>query len=484
MSIRNIIKVLSIVLLIIAGFMLIPLIMAYYLHETAPFKGFIITIALIIIISSIVLIIERNNKINDLTARDGFIFVTFAWISASLFSCLPFIISKSIPSITDAYFEAMSGYSTTGASILIDIEILPRSILFWRSLTHWLGGMGIVVLTVAILPMLGIGGIQLIKAEAPGPSMDKISPRISGTAKKLWYIYIGLTIIQTILLVAGKMSLFDALTHTFGSLSGGGFSIKNKSVGHYDSAYIQGVITFFMLLGGMNFSLHYKFITGKISQFLRDQELRVYILIFIISSLLITFNLMKHEVVSFNKGLQYSTFQVASILTTTGFATADYELWPYFSQTILFLIMFIGGCSGSTSGNIKVIRFMTLFKKGFNEMKYLLHPSGVFTLKVNGHTVRKDIAYAISGFFFLYILILLITTLVVSTADVDIVTSLTTSLAALGNIGPGFGLIGPTENYHFFPAYVKWFLSLAMMIGRLELYTVLVLFTRTFWANR
>lgn len=484
MNLKNVFKTVTILLILISVFMIIPAGVSLYYKEIPEFKAFLFTIILVLFISLFIQFLLRNHKINYLSTRDGFLFVSLSWILSSAAGALPYYITGNIPSFTEAYFETMSGFTTTGASILTSIESLPYSLLFWRSLTHWLGGMGIVVLTVAILPVLGIGGLQLIKAEAPGPSMDKITPRITETAKYLWLIYIGMTIIETILLMAGGMNLFDSLTHTFGTLATGGFSPKNGSVADYNSPYLHWIITIFMVMAGINFSLYYKVIAGKFKSVFSDIELKIYLLIFIGVSLLIALNLNNKVYDSFGESLQYSAFQVASILTTTGYATADFELWPYFSQILLFLLMFIGGCSGSTGGGVKVIRIITLFKTGFNEMKYLLHPSGVFTLKVNKHPIKKDIAYSISGFFFLYVLILLITTLVVASADTDILTSLTTALATVGNIGPGFGKIGPTDNYHFFPSYVKWFLSFAMLVGRLELYTVLVLLTPYFWSRK
>lgn len=484
MNYKNVLKTITALLIIISIFMCIPAGVSLYHNELFVFKTFIISIFATLSISITVQIFLKNHKIDYLSTRDGFLFVSLSWILSSVAGALPFYLSGYIPNFADAYFETISGFTTTGASILTSIETLPYSLLFWRSLTHWLGGMGIVVLTVAILPVLGIGGLQLIKAEAPGPSVDKITPRITETAKFLWLIYISMTIIEIVLLMLGGMSLFDASTHTFGTLATGGFSPKNTSVAAYDSYYIHIVITIFMVMAGINFTLYYKLISGKFTSIFSDIELKVYLAIFFLFSFFTALNLTGKVYDSFGESFVYSSFQTASILTTTGYATADFEMWPHLSQIMLFLLMFIGGCSGSTGGGIKVIRIVTLFKTGFNEMKYLLHPTGVFTLKVNKQPIKKDISYAISGFFFLYLLMILLTTLVVSTSDTDILTSLTTALATVGNIGPGFGKIGPTENYHFFPNYVKWFLSFAMLVGRLELYTVLVLLTPNFWRRK
>ncbi|HOV09465.1 MAG TPA: TrkH family potassium uptake protein [Spirochaetota bacterium] len=474
-------KIISYLLLIISAFMLIPAAIALYIEEYQCLQAFIIAISIACINFIAMYIITKDNKNNSLSLKDGFLFVTLSWVFASLLGALPFYISGSIPSFTDSYFETMSGFTTTGASILTNIEGLPASMLFWRSLTHWLGGMGIVVLTVAVLPLLGIGGMQLIKAEAPGPTVDKITPKIAETAKILWMIYTGLTIAETLLLMLGGMTLFDALTHTFATLATGGFSTKNTSIAYYNSTYIDWVITTFMVLAGINFSLHFRFLSGKFKFLLKDSEFKAYIAIFISAVLIIAINIYGTHYKTLSDSFRYAGFQAASILTTTGFATADYESWPALSQAVLFILMFIGGCAGSTGGGIKVIRIITLLKQALNEMKYLLHPKGVFTLRINREPVKKDIIYAISGFFFLYIFMLLATTFISSSSGVDIITSFTSALATVGNIGPGFGLVGPSENFAFFKDYVKWFFSFAMLTGRLELYTVLIIFTRSFW---
>ncbi|MBU3948392.1 MAG: TrkH family potassium uptake protein [Proteobacteria bacterium] len=481
MNYKLVLKIISILTLIITFFLIFPAAVALYYKEINEFKIFLLIIGGLLLISSISYFFLKPEKQESLSARDGFLLVTLSWLSASFVGALPFYFTGSIPAFTNAFFETMSGFTTTGASILTNIESLPKSLLFWRSLTHWLGGMGIVVLTVAILPILGIGGLQLIKAEAPGPSVDKISPRIKETAKILWYIYLGLTITQTLLLMLGGMNLFDAVTHTFGTLATGGFSPKNTSVGYYNSAYIDGVITIFMIIAGANFILHYRVLTGRYKVLFWDTEFRVYLTIFILAVVIITFNLYGTYYDSIGNSIRHASFQAASILTTTGYATVDYEKWPFLAQAILFFLMFIGGCSGSTGGGIKVIRIYSLLKQAYNEMKYLLHPRAIFILKINRKTIKKDIMYAISGFFFLYIFMILITTLVVASSNQDVLTSVTTALATVGNIGPGLGNVGPAEHYAFYPAYVKWVLCFAMLAGRLELYTIFILFTPAFW---
>jgi len=481
MNIRQVLKTLSLLLMIIAVFMLIPTGMALYYGELHLLKSFLIPIVIILIYGISMLWLTRADKKQYFSTRDGFLLVTSSWVLAAFLGALPFYISGSIPSLTDAFFESMSGFTTTGASILTDIESLPKPLLFWRSLTHWLGGMGIVVLIVAIFQFLGIGGTHLLKAEAPGPTVDKITPRITEMAKILWGSYVVLTLLEIILLMIGGMDLFEASTHTFGTMATGGFSPKAQSVGHYSSPFIHYVITLFMILAGINFILYFKLITGNLKDILRNTEVKVYLSIFLIATVIITFSLYGNVFPSLSRSVRFASFQAASILTTTGFSTANFSEWPMLARVTLFTLMFIGGCSGSTGGGIKVIRILTLFKLGINEMKYLLHPRAIFNIKIDGNTVKKNIMYAVSGFFFLYILLLLAVSLVVASGGNDILTSFSSALATLGNIGPGFGRIGPALNYAFYPDYIKWTLSFAMMVGRLELFTVLVLFTPLFW---
>ncbi|MFW6180160.1 MAG: TrkH family potassium uptake protein [Spirochaetota bacterium] len=480
MNVIQVLRVVSVLLLVVAFFMLVPLAIGLYRGEDTAFS-FTAPVLLILVLSSPVLAATRKKAASFLSTRDGFLLVTLSWLSSAFFSSLPFYLSGAVPRFVDCFFEAMSGYTTTGASILTDIESLPASILFWRSLTHWLGGMGIVVLTVAILPLLGIGGLQLIRAEAPGPTMDKITPKVTATAKILWFIYLGFTAAETLLLAAGGMSLFDAFTHTFGTLATGGFSPRNLSVGHYDSPFIHVVITVFMLAAGTNFIIYFKLLTGRFRSVFTDTELKVYLGTFAVAAAGIALSLWGRVYADFGTSLRYAGFQAATILTTTGYVTADYTRWPRAAQAILFLLMFIGGSAGSTGGGVKVIRIVTLFKQGWSELKKLIYPRGMFTVRLSGSAVSQEVVYAISGFVFLYLFILLVTTLVVASGGNDILTSLATSLVTLGNIGPGFGKIGPSGNYAFYPDHIKWFLSFIMMTGRLEIYTVVVLLTPTFW---
>ena len=417
-----------------------------------------------------------------LSPKSGFLFVTLAWIMASAVGALPYYISGILPTYTKAFFETMAGFTTTGASVIKDVEIVPNSLLFWRSLTHWLGGMGIVVLTVAIFPLLGFGGLSLMEAEAPGPSVTKISPRATRTAKILWMIYIGFTVALAALLMLGGMPVFDSLVHTFVTVSTGGCSIKNSSISYYNSVYIEVVLIIFMLLSGINFPLHYKLLTGKFKDILKDIELQAYLGIFVVFTLLITFDLL-HTGIYKNIGtaLRYAGFQVSALLTTTGFVSADFMKWGSFSQILLFLLLFVGGCAGSTSGGIKVIRFVTIFKMALTEMKYLVHPRGVFGIFVSNQYLKKNIVYDCAVFVFLYLLIFIVTSLIVATGGFDFLTTLSTSIACLSSNGVGLGSVGPNAGFAFFPDYITWTLSFAMLVGRLEVYTVLILLTPTFW---
>lgn len=481
MNLTQIFKIASILLLLICLFMMLPVLVALWYGEAGMVRHFLNPAGGAALILALVLRRTWKARQQNMTIRDGFLMVTVSWVLAALLGAMPFWLSGAVSSFTDAYFETMSGFTTTGASILTDIESLPKSLLFWRSLTHWLGGMGIVVLTVALLPLLGAGGVHMLKAEAPGPTVDKTMPRITDTAKSLWFIYTTLTILQTVLLMAGGMDLFDATTHTFGTLATGGFSPKNAGVGQYNSAYFDWVITVFMVLAGINFAIYYKAMFKGFKEAFGNTELKVYLTIFFIVSAVIGFDLYGKIYPDVATSLRYSAFQTASILTTTGFATADFDAWPDLSKVMLFFLMFIGGCSGSTGGGIKVIRILALCKLCWHEMKCMAHPRGIFKLRIDGTIVHKPFVYPVAAFFFLYLLMLILTMIVVATAGNDILTSFSTALATLGNIGPGFGKIGPTLNYAFMPDYVIWFLSFIMMAGRLELYTVLILITGRFW---
>ena len=470
-------------MIIIGLFLLLPVIVTLFYNEYSYIPSFLIPAFGIFIISSVILPFLKKDELESFSSRDGILFVNLAWLLAGLIGSLPFLISKSIPSFTDAFFETMSGFTTTGASILTDIEKLPKSILFWRALTHWLGGMGIVVLTIAVLPFIGSGGMQLIRPEVAGPSMEKAGNRIAQTAKNLWIIYLVLTILETFLLMFFKLDLFEALTHSFATMATGGFSIWNKSVGYYNSAGVQITITIFMILAASNYIFFYNLFTGRFKEAIKNEELKFYLIIVSFSILLCGFTLWIGGGRTLSNSFRNAAFHCASILTTTGFVVEDYTSWPFVSQIIIFLLMFIGGCSSSTGGGIKVIRILVLAKLALHEINYRLHPRAVFSLNISGRRTDKSFIYPIAAFFFVYIFFVLFITLCVSSGGYDLTTSLSTALATLGNIGPGFGKVSPAGNYAFFPDRIKWVLSFAMMAGRLELYTFIIIFTKRFWKD-
>lgn len=437
-----------------------------------------------------------NHK-KEMNKREGYVVVTFGWIIMALSGTFPYLFTGTIPNFTNAFFETISGYTTTGATILTDIEILPKGILFWRSLTHWIGGMGIIVLAIAILPLLGIGGMELFAAEAPGPSADKLHPRITDTAKRLWLIYFSYTAIETILLRIAGMNLFDAINHSMCTLSTGGFSTKNDSLAHYNGEpIIQYIIIVFMFLAGMNFVLSYFAFKGKIQKILQDEEFKLYfkfIAIFtIIAAVIIYFfadvsvSSVAHPMVwgEGESAIRHALFQVIAIVTTTGFVTADFTLWTPFLMVFFFGLMFLGGSAGSTSGGVKVVRHLLMIKNGFLEFKRTLHPNAVVPVRYNNRAISGDIVFNILAFFILYMLSFIIGALGFSLLGLDFESAIGVAASSLGNVGPALGDFGPVNNFYNMPSIGKWWCSFLMLIGRLELFTVLILLTPFFWRNR
>ena len=425
----------------------------------------------------------------NLSRRDGFGVVTFGWISATIFGALPYIFSGVIPHPMAALFETMSGFTTTGASVLPapgslyeSFDAIPHSIHFWRALTHWFGGMGVLVLCVAILPFLGVGGMQIYRAEVPGPSKDRLTPRITTTAKLLWGVYALLTLIEAILLkFAGGMNWFDAFCHTFGTMATGGFSTQGASVGAYDSAVIDAIITVFMFLAGVNFSLHYHALTGKPQRYFKDPEFRFYFFFLSGATLFLTFNIWSHHWASFGRCFRDAAFTATSIITTTGFCTADFDLWPDASRLLLVLMMFVGGCAGSTGGGMKVVRIFIMFKKMVREMRQFMRPSAVIQMKLGGKPIEQEIVSHISAFFAIFVLIFSLGSFVMTFFTPDLITAATSVIATLGNIGPGLNAVGATQNYAAIAPAGQGLLICFMLLGRLELYTVLILFLPGFW---
>ena len=436
----------------------------------------------------------RNHK-KEVKRKEGYIIVTFGWIVMSISGMLPYLFSGAIPDVTNAFFETISGYTTTGATILDDIEILPKGILIWRSLTHWIGGMGIIVLAIAILPLLGIGGMQLFAAEAPGPSADKLHPRITDTAKRLWYIYVGYTIAETILLKFAGMSFFDALNHSLATLSTGGFSTKNASLAYWnDQPLIQYIVIFFMFLAGSNFVLSYFAFKGKIQRVLMDEEFKFYFTFILIFTVIVALGVYfqanvpvsdYHPMVNgpAESAFRHGLFQVVSVITTTGFVTADFSNWTPFLKVLFFGLFFLGGSAGSTAGGIKVMRHLLIIKNGILEFKRTLHANAVIPVRYNNKTVREHIVYNIIAFFVLYMLLFIIGSLVLGFLGLDFESAVGGAASSLGNVGPALGSLNPLSNFNGLPLLGKWWLGFLMLLGRLELFTVLIILTPYFWKD-
>jgi trk system potassium uptake protein TrkH len=424
----------------------------------------------------------------EITSREGFGIVTFAWTGAALFGALPYLFTGTIEGLAPAFFESMSGFTTTGATVFTEVESLPHGILFWRSLTHWLGGMGIIVLAVAILPYLGVGGMQLFKAEVPGPTPERLRPRITQTAKLLWYVYLGLTVLETGLLMLGGMSLFDAVNHTFATLATGGFSTKNASIAGFDSAYIHYIIIFFMYLAGINFALHFRAVTGHLDYF-KDYEWRFFTyLILGATAALMVLNLAGGSYAFTGSGVEEAfrdgLFQTVAIGTTTGFVSADYELWVPAAQMVIFLLFFTGGMAGSTGGGMKSVRVLLLLKQTAMELRKHLHPRAVLLARVGKRAVKQEVLANVIGFVLLYGLLWVAGAMALALLGMDFLTSLGASAATVGNIGPGLGGVGPTDNYGWISDPALGVMSFLMLVGRLEIYTVLLLFHRETWKGR
>ena len=484
----------GLLLLCNGGFMLIATLISFIYQDGVTVQ--IMAASLATMFVGVVMMFLTREHLKALDKREGYIVVTFGWIFMSLSGMLPYLISEAIPSVTNAFFETMSGYTTTGASILNDIEIVPKGILFWRSLTHWIGGMGIIVLAVAILPLLGIGGMQLFAAEAPGPSADKLHPRITDTAKRLWLIYFGYTVAQTIFLQLAGMNFFDAINHALSTLSTGGFSTKNASVAHWnDNPLIQYIIILFMFLAGMNFILSYFAFKAKFRKFLKDEEFKLYAF-FIVSFTVVTavivyfkadpsMSVIDHPMV-LGKGesaFRHALFQVLAVVTTTGFVSADFTVWTPFLKIFFFGLMFLGGSAGSTAGGMKVVRHLITIRNGIMEFKRTLHPRAVLPVRYNNRAISKEIVFNILGFFILYMLAFIIGSLVLGTMGLDFETAIGGAASSLGNVGPAFGKLSPVNNFDVLPDAGKWWCSFLMLIGRLELFTVLILLTPFFWRN-
>ena len=482
-------------LLMFNGFAMLISAFVSYLTNDGVLNEMTIVSLLVIFFGWLFMIVSKKNE-RKINKRDAYFVVVLGWLVMIFSGMLPYVVTDSISSFSNIFFETMSGYTTTGSTIINDIDSLPKSIIFWRSMTHWLGGMGIIVLAIAILPLLGIGGMQLFTAEAPGLTGDKIHPRISDTAKRLWLIYVGLTFLETILLTFAGMSFFDAINNSMSNIASGGFSSKNESIGFWnDNPLIQYIVIFFMFLAGTNFILIYFGLTGKFKKIFQDTEFKWYvsfICAFVFISTLILFfqvNLSSTEVYhpevlgKFESSFRHSLFQVVAIVTTTGFVTGDFISWTPFLTMLFFGIMFLGGSSGSTSGGVKVLRHLILIKNGFLEFKRSLHPNAIFPLRHNNHVVEKPIIIHVLAFFILYLILFIIGAGVLSALGLDFVSAIGGAASSLGNVGPALGTLGPISNFDSLPEIGKYWCAFLMLVGRLELFTVLIFFTPYFWKS-
>lgn len=468
-------KILGVILAIESVFMLPALAMSAVTGDGAR-NAFLVTL-LLMVLAAIVMTVNAPRGRQKVSPKDGLLIVSLAWILVSIFGALPLYLSESVPTYIDGLFEIISGFTTTGATVIPDIESVPHSVVLWRSMTHWIGGMGILVFTLSLLPKLGIGGFQIFKAESPGPVAGKIEPKMSQTAKRLYVIYMFITVILFVLLLFGGMTPFDAIVHTLGTVGTGGFSSKVDSIGAFSGNYIPIVLTIFMIICGTNFTLHYYLYKGKFKEIIRDDEFRAYYLIIFFAILIITLDLYFSGYGKMSKTLVDSSFQVSSIMSTSGYSNANFDLWPTLSKYILLLLFFVGSCAGSTAGGMKVIRIVVVVKMVKREIEKALHPKAVVPIKINNKIVNEEVVLGISSYLSVYILIFVVASGIVASSGVDLITSISSVATMLSNVGPGFSLVGPTQTFAFFaPGYKLLFCAL-MLLGRLEFFTLLALIT-------
>jgi len=479
---KAIISILGLLWMLNGAFMLLCLPVSIY-YQDGKWHALLISGVITGFAGLLSYLITKSYKDGQLKKRDGYLIVTLGWLSMTLFGTLPYIFSEEIPFFTDAFFETLSGYTTTGASVLNEIETMGKGILFWRSLTQWIGGMGIIVLTVAILPILGIGGMQLFVAEAPGVTPDKLKPRITDTAKRLWFIYLGLTASEFLLLKVGGMSFYDAANHALTTMATGGFSTKQASIAHFTSPFIQYVIIIFMFLAGTNFTLTYFALHGRIRRVWENEEFRYYVRFTIGFAILLTTVVYFVSGEDLEESFRDTLFQLVSIITTTGFVTADYTAWAPLITVVFFMLMFIGASAGSTAGGVKIVRHIILLKNSFLELRRQIHPAAVLPVRLNKKGVTPQITFNVMAFMIIYFIIFAIGSILMASLGHDFLTSVGSVATCLGNIGPGFGSVGPVDNFANISPAGKWVLSLLMLLGRLELFTVLILFTPYFWTK-
>ncbi|MCF8463973.1 MAG: TrkH family potassium uptake protein [Flavobacteriales bacterium] len=480
-SYRIVLHVLGLLLMFNGLFMVLCLPASFYfnLNDLVPMG---LSVAITFGTGLVAWVLTKSSEKPNIRKREGFLIVSFGWLVMSLSGALPYILSESVVSFTDAFFETMSGYTTTGASIITDLTTIPKDILFWRSMTQWIGGMGIIVLAVAILPILGIGGMQLFGAESPGLKTDKLAPKIRDTAKRLWLVYLGLTAAEIIALKIAGMSWFDALNHAMTTMATGGFSTFNSSAAEFSPA-IQYIITFFMFMAGTSFTLTYFALVGNLKKVLENEEFRYYAGITLFTTIGVSAVVASVSDLGFEKAFRDTIFQVVSLITTTGFVSADYTSWTPFITMVFFILLFFGGSAGSTAGGVKIVRHIILVKNSILELKRQLHPSAIIPVRLNGRAVDPSITYNVVAFIMTYIIIFALGSVVMTMFGVDLLTAMGSVATSLGNVGPGIGDVGPVDNFAWLPSGAKWFLAILMLIGRLELFTVLILFTPYFWSR-
>jgi len=488
MNLKTILNILAAMLALTGVTMLLPALIAWGYNEP-DLAGHLKSSAICVLIGLPVWFFTRKNR--SLNSKDGFVIVTLAWILVALAGAQPFYLTGTIPNFTDAWFESMSGVTTTGASIIGNIETLPNlvngieslphGVLFWRSFIQWIGGMGIIVFTIAILPLLGVGGVQLFKAEVPGPVADKIRPRVREAAKILWMVYVGFTFVQVLLLGLAGMPWFDSVCHALTTMPTGGFSTQNASIAAYSNPLIHYIIIFFMFVAGVNFTLHFRAITGNYKVHLKDYEFRVYLSIICIATLLIFFNISSANSDWSHNSFLISLFESLAMLTGTGYAIADYELWPFFSQHLLLIIMFFGAMGGSTSGGMKIARIILLIKYAATETRRMLHARAIIPIRIGDRFISDEVVRNTLGFSLIYLSVFVLTAFVLTAFNLDLLSAIGASASAIGNVGPAFGAFGPTDSYALLHPIGKWMLTICMLLGRLEIFTIMVLFSRTFW---
>ena len=488
MHVKTILNILGAILTLTGFTMMVPALIAWGYNEP-DLVGHLQSMGICMGIGIPIWLFTRKSR--SLNNKDGFVIVTLSWLLVALAGAMPFYLSGAIPNFTDAWFESMSGVTTTGATIIGNpntlphlpngIESLTHGVLFWRSFIQWIGGMGIIVFTIAILPLLGVGGVQLFKAEVPGPVADKIRPRVRETAKILWMVYVGFTFVQMLLLGLAGMPWFDSVCHALTTMPTGGFSTQNASIAAYSNPLIHYIIIFFMFVAGVNFTLHFRAITGNYKVHLKDYEFRVYLSIICIATLLIFFNISSANSDWSHNSFLISLFESLAMLTGTGYAIADYELWPFFSQHLLLIIMFFGAMGGSTSGGMKITRIILLIKYAATETRRMLHARAIIPIRIGNRFISDEVVRNTLGFSLIYLSIFVLTAFVLTAFNLDLLSAIGASASAIGNVGPAFGAFGPTDNYALLHPIGKWMLTFCMLLGRLEIFTIMVLFSRTFW---